>query len=97
MRYRTGRPLHCGHACQDARDAAGNSGSSVSALAGHRLLVTEHLLGEFGIGFARCLAVFAADVALDLLADRLVTAAEENVDRCLYADHLHESGVTSGG
>ena len=61
---------------------------AIGKTAGHRLFVTEHLLGEFGIDFARCLAVFAADVALDLLADRLVTATEENVDRCLYADHL---------
>ena len=62
----------------------------IGKTAGHRLLVTEHLLGEFGIDFTRCLAVFAANIALDLLADRLVAAAEENVDCCLYADHLRK-------
>ena len=40
--------------------------------AGHRLVVTEHLFRKLLIDLSGCAAVLTVDIALDLLADRLV-------------------------
>lgn len=50
----------------------------------------EHLRRKLFVYLAGRAAVFAVDIALDLLADGLVPLAEQHVHGRLYADHLRE-------
>ena len=62
----------------------------IGVASGNRLVAAEHLRRKLFVYLAGRAAVFAVDIALDLLADGLVPLAEQHVHGRLYADHLRE-------